>query len=342
MLAHARDVPGFPAWLEPAAGRGPIGVDVFFVLSGFLITWLLLKEESRAGAISLRAFYARRALRILPPAYLFLAAASAWAWIHGRSPGTGVELASCFFFFRNLVFHGSKYLGHFWSLAIEEQFYLLWPAFLVFGRPSRRLPITFALVVVAPVWRFLNYRLFGVVEGDFMRPDLAYDGLLMGSLLALVRADAKQRRVLDRFTLAHGPVLATVLVASFVLLQVPLTLMSPNHGRIALSGSLAVVAVLIHLLVENRAGWVGRALESPSCVWLGRISYSLYLWQQPFLTRWNGSRVELAPQAIVLPIVIAALSYAFVEKPLQALRSRVRYFAAERSATSQGATAPLQ
>src|SRR5580698_10115333 len=110
MLAHSRAAPGFPPWLGPIAGRGPFGVSIFFVLSSFLITCLLLREETAAHKVDLARFYARRALRILPPAYALLVLATVWAQLHGKAV-SAQELSACAFFYRNLV-HGSEYLGH--------------------------------------------------------------------------------------------------------------------------------------------------------------------------------------------------------------------------------------
>ncbi len=113
-----------PPWL------GKLGVDIFFGLSGFLITALLLNERAQTGRIDLAAFYKRRAFRILPPALVFLAAVGI-----GGLFKTRLELAATLLFFRNYlpIQHGSYATGHLWSLAVEEHFYMLWPGLLVLG-----------------------------------------------------------------------------------------------------------------------------------------------------------------------------------------------------------------
>ena len=144
ILCHALN--GVTTWSQ----YGAFGVESFFVLSGFLITWLLCVEEDKRGAVSLPSFYARRALRILPPAFLYIAAASllgvlGWADLARNEPFYAA------FFVRNLMPNGGPHLAHFWSLAIEEQFYLLWPVvFLLLRSDRRRLVFTALLIRVAP------------------------------------------------------------------------------------------------------------------------------------------------------------------------------------------------
>jgi peptidoglycan/LPS O-acetylase OafA/YrhL len=125
---------------------------VFFVLSGFLITWLLCFEEDKRREVSLPSFYARRALRILPPALVYIACVSFLGWL-GLASVTRMEPLYAVFFVRNLMPDGGRHLAHFWSLAIEEQFYLLWPlAFLLLRSNSRRLICAVALFAMAPFW----------------------------------------------------------------------------------------------------------------------------------------------------------------------------------------------
>jgi peptidoglycan/LPS O-acetylase OafA/YrhL len=321
MLAHSRAAPGFPPWLGPIAGRGPFGVSIFFVLSGFLITCLLLREETAAHKVDLARFYARRALRILPPAYALLVLATVWAQLHGKAV-SAQELSACAFFYRNLV-HGSEYLGHFWSLAVEEQFYLFWPVFIAFAAPRWRLPSAVALVAVLPVWRWANYRMFGMGHFNILRTVLVYDGLLIGAVLAMVRTDTRFRGLLDGLS-ARRRAIAPACVGLIVLIQCSIALQMPKYGSLGLSACEVLVAVLIHVLSGGDAGPVSNILDSRPMVWLGRISYSVYLWQQIFLTNETGSWLERLPQALLGGICAGALSYQFIERPVQELRSKWR------------------
>ena len=130
LFAHLAD--GVTAWSR----YGDFGVESFFVLSGFLITWLLCAQEDKRGAISVPSFYARRALRILPPAFLYIACVSALG-AGGLAEVAPNEPFYCLFFVRNLMPNGGQ-LSHFWSLAIEEQFYLIWPLLFLLLRSDKR------------------------------------------------------------------------------------------------------------------------------------------------------------------------------------------------------------
>ena len=135
-LAITNRLPWIPAFIVALLGiRGGWGVTVFFVISGFLITHLLVLEETRSGRISLGAFYARRALRILPPALAYLAVVAVAAFA-GWVRVTPTDLLSSVFFFRNLTQSPDLYTAHFWSLSIEEQFYLCWPLTLKLVAPQ--------------------------------------------------------------------------------------------------------------------------------------------------------------------------------------------------------------
>ncbi|MBV8782143.1 MAG: acyltransferase, partial [Phycisphaerae bacterium] len=127
---HMRESGAFAhAWINAVAAKGQFGVEIFFVLSGFLITMLLLREEQKHGRIDLKMFYIRRGFRILPPAMTYLLVVAVLA-IVGVSTASG-DLATSALFVRNFFSWGSTDTGHFWTLAIEEQFYLLWPLALV-------------------------------------------------------------------------------------------------------------------------------------------------------------------------------------------------------------------
>ena len=137
------------------------GVNVFFVLSGFLITWLLLAKDDANGQISLAGFYFRRAFRILPPAivYLIVAYVGSRLFSQGLVVSNGDFLRSLFFV-RN-YFGGSKSTDHFWSLAIEEQFYLIWPLIFLILRGNRRIRFTMCVLILSPIWWAIRPQLLG-------------------------------------------------------------------------------------------------------------------------------------------------------------------------------------
>ena len=326
MLLHAGYQADFPWGLRGFADRGAHGVTVFFVLSGFLITGLLLEEEDRHGRFSLRDFYVRRAFRILPPVLLVLAGLAVVS-VFVPLGVSGWDGFACLFFFRNLV-EGSYYTEHFWSLAIEEQFYLLWPPLLFCIPRSRRWVVTAGLCAFAPVWRQIQMEWHGAQHLNWSRADLLYDALLMGALLALTRRHGGFRRV-TRGLASSGSFLCLLggcLVASALTVPLPRYL---EPGRIPLE--LVGIAMGIQGVVEGRASWMGRALNWGPVAWLGRISYSLYLWQQIFLAKEPLFAGQRFPWNLVWVVGLALVSYYGVEQP--ALRWRARFLARRREPT---------
>ncbi len=291
---------------------------LFFVLSGFLITWLLLEEEERRGGFSLRNFYVRRAFRILPPVLLFLTSLGVLTLFMDLGIGA-LDWVACLLFFRNLIV-GSYYTGHFWSLAIEEQFYFLWPL-LVFWVPHRaRLVVTAALCAFAPVWRQVNMELFGGQNLNWSRADLLYDSLLMGGLLAQLQRHAGFRRLLA------GPEARAyaVFVLGVGLVAASLTLPLPSYLLLArIPMELTGIALVIKVLVEGRAPVIQKVFQWAPIAWVGRLSYSLYLWQQVFLPRELAQPWQHLPWNILLALAFALASYHLVEQP--ALKWRERF-----------------
>jgi len=289
---------------------GSFGVEIFFILSGFLITWLLCKEEAEHTSISLHAFYARRALRILPPVVIYLGVLLILS-AAGFLTVSLADVTGCFFFARN-IFGGSFQTAHFWSLSLEEQFYLLWPlAMILLGSNKWRLRISIVLVLASPIWHSLSYRLAGdAALVNHLRFDQMYGPILMGCCLALMRNDPKLLGYLRHSSLqAHWFALA--LVASVIVLwPVP-------HAETL---TYLAVALFINYALEHEGG----PLNWGPLAWVGRVSYSLYLWQQLFCWKsplWLGH----FPQNLLASMLAAVLSYYLVEQPFARLRKRVRF-----------------
>jgi peptidoglycan/LPS O-acetylase OafA/YrhL len=318
LVSHSRGLGAPPdSWVA----KGSFGVEVFFVLSGYLITWLLLIEESRNGRFNLDHFYIRRTLRILPPALFYLSCLSVLGFseLIALKPW---DVVPCVFFFRNLT-EGSNVTGHFWSLSIEEQFYLLWPVALLLLRESRaRLIFVAVLVVAAPFWRQANYAMAGgAMHLNSRRFDLRYDALLIGCGLALLRfsalAQMRIRLLQSRFVpLASVAVIALMLTVGDELRV--LRAFSPTIAYLA-------VAVTINYVIEHPERPSGQVLNQRWIVWIGMLSYSLYIWQQLAFTL--SARFPIAvsarfPIAVCLALLFAVVSYYQVEAPFNALRRR--------------------
>ncbi|MBL7498559.1 acyltransferase [Frankia sp. CNm7] len=332
---------------------GYLGVDVFFVLSGFLITGQLLAEWDRTGAVSLRRFYLRRAYRLLPAFWLLALVGFTVVVLLGvGTAGERAEflgsLTASLLYVNNYVqvvrqSTGAGWLGHTWSLSLEEQFYLLWPLVLVAlcrrPRLARRLPMVLlggAAVVV--LWRIVLIASGASATRMYFALDTRADALLVGCALAAWLRAARRgpagenaaafawRRRLDRVT----PFLPVAGPAALALLAVAAMTAPSGWGPrpTALSyGGYTVVALLagaVVLAVEQGRGtnWLFRALAAPPLAWLGRISYGFYLWHFPVVAYWGRDltgefgRWPAILAVGVLSVVLAAASYYLLERPV--------------------------
>lgn len=333
LLFHLR-FPGFSA--------GFLGVDIFFVLSGFLITTLLLTELDRTGRISLPEFWARRARRLLPALVVLLLVVAAVTWFGGtfteRASVRGDLLATTGYMANWHFINTSSYfvdigvdspLEHTWSLAIEEQFYLLWPL-VVFGvtllwKRRSRLGVGTVALVGSAVSAGLLWLLWspGSVERAYMGTDARIFEPLVGAAGAALVAAPTVRRWLDR---RGGVVLGLGLlglVAGMLLIGA-----SPSSYYVggALLVSLATLMIVGPLWIGS-GGFLGDGLGhvlgwSP-IAWIGVVSYGAYLWHWP-ITVWLGARQAdgaglLARRlaAIALTFAIAAISYHAIEHPIR-------------------------
>jgi len=305
LLAHLSGTRHFFRWgiLEI---YGNFGVRVFFVISGYLITTLLLKEHERTGRISLKDFYVRRAYRILPAAYAFMLVAIAAEW-HTL---TWTNLLTALTYLSNYYHGGSWTLGHLWSLSVEEQFYLLWPALLaMFFR--KRLWLVAALLLSTPPLRVLFWMLWGHRGLEHPFP-VVMDALAAGCSLAMIEP---QMQRWETWLRSRWCLLLLMLTALLPLLQV-------HHNRIYQVAGLTAIHVGIALFVARAVRMQSRPLNWGPVVWLGTLSYSFYLWQQPFLNRGSNAWWTAFPQNLVLALMCAMGSYYGVEIPFLELRER--------------------
>jgi len=310
--------------LRPFAVAGFIGVGVFFVLSGFLITTLLLREEERTGSISLRLFYLRRALRLFPALWLYLLVIGL-IWLSGGLPDhPWHSLVSSLLYVRNFVGRGHE-TGHLWSLAIEEQFYLLWPLVLV-GLPRRnrlRLAIALGGLVSVTLWRVFAARAGLVSAGAlYIRSDFRFDGPLFGCALALALRVAPRAVTWSNSTALRSGLLAIAGIAG-IAAWVGLRL-----NYVVYPGTDTTVVCLLGVtLVLSQIGARGRGsnwLAWRPLVMLGQVSYGLYLWQQLFLgpSTEGFETIRAFPLGLVATFAVAAASYWCLEKPLLRLKDR--------------------
>ncbi len=303
---------GRSTWINNIIPVGAMGVTVFFVLSGFLITWLLQAERRRMRTVSLSRFYTRRAFRILPPAFFYLLVLCVLAHA-GLVVVPFKDILYSAFFCRNYVGESGA-TAHFWSLAVEEQFYLFWPLLFLLMPPRRLLLLTAILIPAHPLWHALIYRVH-------WRIDFGFDGILTGCLLALLRDDARYSRFLRTGLLKHP---------LFVLLSAILVIAcytDHNVGSAVLKVFIPIpfIGVIVNYVLEAPQTMVVRMLEWRALAWTGRLSYSLYIWQQLFCwERLHGLPwTSRMPQCVLLTLCAAAFSYYVIEQPALRLRDRL-------------------
>lgn len=295
-------------WVAVYVRRGAhyaaFGVDVFFVISGFLITLLLLREREKTGSISLRNFYVRRAYRILPAAYVVtLVVAIVW---HNRIVLR--DVLGSLFYVQNFNAKASWSLGHMWSLAVEEQFYLLWP-FLLYRFFRHRYKFVIAAMVIAPFSRALcGYLGWHYAEVSWF--PCAMDALATGCLLALL---TKEKSI--RWPSLDG-LFFPVLIGTLAIPQ-----FSYPHGLqplVMLSIQNLGIAFCIQHCIRKRF-W---ALNCAPMVWIGVLSYSIYLCQEPFFQDHPAHFFERFPWNIGFILMAAMACHYLVEKPFLRLRER--------------------
>jgi len=296
------------------------GVDIFFSLSGYLICTLLLEEKDNTATISLSKFYLRRAFRILPPILVYIGVIYALSLSASVAlPVTGREIPAVLFFARNYV-SGEWYTGHFWSLAVEEHFYLVIPVFLLLlpRKAAIRVSILLVVICISVRWYELAHNLFPKPAPQ-LRTENRVDALLWGAILALLLTSPRTRAwIQTRLTIK---VWAALLIAAVISLTV-LTGQPARRTIVAL-----VLPLLIGYTVLRPAEALGRFLEWPLLRWIGRLSYSLYIWQQLCLPQLQDPKplgvLQMFPLALALLLVSAALSYYCIERPFIRLGHRL-------------------
>jgi peptidoglycan/LPS O-acetylase OafA/YrhL len=341
--------------LAPFHGGG-YGVDVFFVLSGFLISGLLLAEFQRSGTLDIRRFYYRRALRLLPALVVLVAATAALALAFHQSQIGKATLAMApktLFYVANIGrtdVGNPSLLAHTWSLSIEEQFYLVWPLALLLllrTRLSRTalVYVAVALVTLAATIRTATYLVGPDSATHFgrwtFRTDTKLDALLLGCTIALLLTS----ELTGSRRLARLPVGAVALVSFLALLaMVPLV----NPTRLEYMAELSVVrlasaGLILAFVLERRSpSLLERAFSMRWLRFIGVLSYSLYLWHFPvFALAQHELGRSLKSLLVELPVtlLLAYGSYRLVERPF--LRARERLPSTQQEPAVRGELAVL-
>ena len=282
-------------WLQ----TGQHGVTIFFVLSGFLITSKLIE-----GPIDLKQFYIRRLFRLLPAAWAYLAfllLLDRLTMIHATPLS---DIRACVLFYRN-YYHSPTaihFAGHFWSLSLEEQFYLLWPWVLVLAGAWRSRWIAIAGAAGCAIYRWIHWSYYANIPFANYQSQVRADALLVGCALALLLSEPSTRERAERYS-------SMFVVPSLALL---VFCIARFHSLPPLCEGVAIAGLILASTLNSRL-LVARTLSIVPLAWLGIVSYSIYLWQQLFIQLGSGTSRVLS-LLVALPVFSLA-SFYFIEKP---------------------------
>jgi len=309
---------------------GETGVTIFFVLSGFLITGILLNELNGTGSIRLKQFYIRRALRLLPALLIFFIAVAILMRFHLIAVSR-MSFFYSFFYMYNFVPLGIyiSELAHTWSLAVEEQFYFTWPFILVFFNSKKAFYAGILLVIICIIVKLVLPHVMVTVDNqavpvtDHFRTNRwflpAVAPIIIGSLAAIIIAD---RPYIAQMLFGNKK---QNMVIFFILFFSPIFLPDTWLELAFIFQAIGVVFFLATLLF-NQSDRISRALEVTPLVYIGKISYGIYIFQGLFLRNGPGGSlfINKFPLNIILTFLCAVLSYHLIEKPVLRLKTKFR------------------
>jgi peptidoglycan/LPS O-acetylase OafA/YrhL len=309
---------------------GGLGVLLFFLLSGFLITGLLNKERVQNGRISLPRFYIRRALRLFPASFVFLAVLCLLIKTRLVMDTTWYTIAACFLYVRNTWGHGPS-SDHIWSLSLEEQFYAGWP--WIMNAFSQTVALWVAMLTILAISGFRMMAIYGrwfvYEDGPFgVRTWFRIDSILLGCVLALLFCQpVVTNRLRTYFSHPLMPLVLWPATLAWSIWGENLTHVWYLTAQMVLS-----FLILVNLLVSKKSAYLS-FFSHPAAAWVGRISYSWYLWQQLFTVitfpRWGGLRAF--PINVLASLALAMISQRIIERPFLKLKERIGHGAGIKS-----------
>lgn len=305
--------PDIAARVIPVLGANA-GVNLFFVISGFLITAILLKEKCDYGSISVRLFIIRRVLRLMP-AFLLFVVVIGLLMSSGLIQSSGLALLLSAFYLYNFVPYGHLYtseLAHTWSLAIEEHFYLIWPWLVAKFEMEALYKLAIKMLLIC----FVGYILVSGIKYRWTIPGVA--PILVGCLISIYHFGLSPRRLFR-----WKPSDKVIGMAALLLWILPL-FVPPSVYKLVYLPQICGFGLIVYWVFRNSCSRVVKVLELRPLVYIGTISYGLYLWQGLFVTNGPGGKlwIQHFPQNIFLTLAAAMLSYHFFEKHFLRIKKR--------------------
>lgn len=324
--------------LPTIVSGGFLGVDIFFALSGYLITGLLLSEYEKKGSIDIKQFFAKRWFRLMPALLAVLLVYGIALWLFSPTAtlkNQGVDILTALFYATNWVrvstLNAPTDLGHTWSLAVEAQFYLVWPFLLwallrTLGIGFRLLLVIVAMALLSAGVRWLLVSQGADVSRVYNGSDVRAETLMWGAALA-VWIKLRSTNLSGREALVSGEI-AWVALSGVFLLIVQAQWLSTLYYLFGMTSIALLTIILIGYLYSIEQSYLKRVFEQPWLVWVGSVSYGLYLWHFPvyqMLLSWGFADGYLLGVGLTVSIALAALSFYQMERPLiRWYRSRIQ------------------
>ena len=323
LIGHTRSIipSSFQSFILFIGNQG-LGVSIFFVLSGFLITRLLLIEQGLKGTISLRAFYIKRIMRIFPLYYFYILTIFTISKL-GFMTVPNIDLISAILYLWNYVPSTSNwYLGHSWSLAVEEQFYILWPFIFFYLKPPKALNIALTLILLSPLLRVITYLFIPIWKDRITilfhtRSDFLFIGCALAFLYGTANWD-KVHSFLKKWKVHY--------LSIFIIFILSPLLSERFSGSYLFTigyslEAISIACMIIWILELSQKSIMYSILNNVIVRHLGILSYGIYLWQQLFT---HNEELLKYPFLLFSTLYLVALTtYLLVEYPLFSLRKKL-------------------
>lgn len=299
-----------------------LGVTIFFLLSGFLINFLLLKEKNKNGFINFKVFYLKRLLRIFPPFYLYVLCSMYYSYHFLELPSVSEIISALTFTWNYVLSTHSWLLGHSWSLSVEEQFYLTWPWILSFFTLKKSKKFAVWLIALSPLLRIFTYFLFPEMRArTSIMLHTRIDSLMVGCLLAFYYFEFYSvfKKYISKYYLTSIALIFLFIVNPILRIQFQGKYFLPIGYSLE---NLAIGVILISTITLPKKSYIFWILNNPLLRQIGVLSYGLYLWQQFYL--FHDIKFEFQILRFILLYFTALCLFMFFEYPISQYSKRLQ------------------